>query len=258
MLVAIGLLIIWVLAIIAIIIYRIREDSTIGETIKFGCIVGAIGAVPAIIWGTIENGFETGISAGIMAFIAIAILSIVVIAIIGKVVTMIKERIKEHKAKSKREAEERTWAAETEKLKQSALQGDVDTQYQLGERCRNKDLTEAIKWFEMAAGKGHKKAKEVLTAIEEEQKVREEAAKREAEEAERKKKERRQRYISEGRKCLTCEHWGGNAMIITTKDFEPFRSATGKCHCKGTTNYANNVYLSSDDSCSSWEKHSFL
>ena len=63
-------------------------------------------------------------------------------------------------------------------------------------------------------------------------------------------------YLSEGKKCLTCEYWLGNGRVMFG-NFEPFRQASGKCMCKGSNNphYYNGDILSADDVCGFWEKH---
>jgi hypothetical protein len=60
-----------------------------------------------------------------------------------------------------------------------------------------------------------------------------------------------------GYKCLTCEHWGGNAKF-SGGNIESFRQATGKCFCKGTPHYYNNDRLTADDGCDSWNMHPLL
>lgn len=57
-------------------------------------------------------------------------------------------------------------------------------------------------------------------------------------------------------KCLTCEHWGGNANFMGG-NIEQLRGATGKCYDKGSNNpnYYNGERLSSNDGCGSWKKH---
>jgi TPR repeat protein len=53
--------------------------------------------------------------------------------------------------------------AEFEELKRSAQQGDVEASYQVGEHYRSiNNLDEEIKWFKMAADKGHEGAKKNL------------------------------------------------------------------------------------------------
>jgi TPR repeat protein len=190
-----------------------------------------------------------------------------------------------------REAQE-AWVAENEQLKQSALQGDVDAQYQLGNRYREKfnysfvyasnyiavsPIEEAIKWFKMAADSGHEEAVKSLSDTVIEKKVREvQEAKEKIEREEREKREKRarenaakeaaeknemkrqakQHYISsKGKKCLICEHWGGNSRCYGLDGFEQARSNTGRCYCDGTPHYYNNDYLSANDSCGYWKLH---
>jgi TPR repeat protein len=85
---------------------------------------------------------------------------LVIVVVVGYIL------IRKGKKKAEKRKAEAAVAAEKKKLEQSAHQGDVDAQYQLGERYRSdSDLDEAIEWFKMAAEKGHEKAKEVLSVV---------------------------------------------------------------------------------------------
>jgi len=61
---------------------------------------------------------------------------------------------------------------------------------------------------------------------------------------------------NEYRKCLTCEHWGGN-IGFTGGDIERFGQASGKCYCKGGNNphYLYGDRMAANDGCDFWERH---
>ena len=64
-------------------------------------------------------------------------------------------------------------------------------------------------------------------------------------------------YLSEGKKCLTCEHWGGNSTLMYGGSLEECRQATGKCSDSKSNNpnYYNGNRLSANDGCNFWVKH---
>ncbi|GHU84017.1 hypothetical protein FACS189473_0080 [Spirochaetia bacterium] len=205
----------------------------------------AQGSVPGVVWGSIIT------IAGIAW------------PVVGSILKKQTQKLEEQKR--------REWEAETERLKQSAQQGDVAAQYQLGERYRSRgDLEEGKKWLKMSAGNGHEEAKRILTDIA----AKEAAEKKAAEEYKAKQKAKeadekmvwqriRQQLRSEGKKCLTCYEWSGNNIVTAPNNrimasgfkirynFELVRGKTGECHSK----HGNTFSSSSGDGCPFWVEH---
>jgi hypothetical protein len=235
------------------------------DDIFTGVGIGAIiGAIAGFVWGLITGIFGGTIVGGIVYGILTGVILGIGGGIIGLIVGVIVKKVKE-----------KVWYSKNRGLQQKANTGDVDAMYQLGERWLESWLDmesffqkdEAIKWFEMAADNGNEEAKKKLIYI-----AKREAAKKADEEAKKAAEEAReaaekadeeawmaktnstgQQFISERRKCLTCEYWGGNSGSSFYHDIEALREKTG--HCLRGENYhpISDARLSARDSCNFWK-----
>jgi TPR repeat protein len=188
-------------------------------------------------------------------FLFIVVLVIACIIFIPKI-KRASERAAADEKRKKEEDEARAKADEFKLLEQSALQGDVSVQYQLGERCRSDGkLKEAVKWLKMAADNGHEKAKEVLPVVIEDHKSRLEKdfgdyGKQILDIA-------AVRKVGNG-KCLTCMHlfrrgFDGNPVYLYhAEDFaDTTRIHSAVCNTSSSPYYDSPRYPT--EGCSAWD-----
>jgi tetratricopeptide (TPR) repeat protein len=107
---------------------------------------------------------------GVFIFLVIVVIAcIIFIPKITKAVERREAKQAEERRKAEAAVEEQKKAEaleETEKLEQIALQGDLEAQYQLGERYRSgRNFDKSKTWFKKAIANGHEKAKEVLPDV---------------------------------------------------------------------------------------------